>query len=133
MKVNGRNHVYRYVPNYLNNRQLPAAEQIVIKTKAITVPDSDAYQRDVLNNSRSFAPDKAQELNENRYNIMVSGKFLGVENLEIEGFEGKELDFDTFYNEAPADIVNEYLKGLRSTEMLSAGEQKNFVPESDIP
>lgn len=133
MKVYSRNHIYRYVPNYLNNRKLPADEQIVVKLKSITLPDSDAYQRDVMVNTRSFSPDKAQELNEKRFNAMVQEKFSGIEGLEIDGLEGKELDFETFYNEAPQDIVNEVLAALKSTEMLTVGEQKNFVPESDSP
>jgi len=131
MKVKSKSHVYHYLPNFLNNRQLPAAEQIVVKLKVISTTESDDYQHDVIINNRSFAPDKAQELNEKRFQKLVTEKFVGIEGLEIEGLEGKELDFDTFYSEAPPEIVGEVLKAIRSAEMLSAGEQKNFVPESD--
>lgn len=134
MKVYGKNHLYRYVPNFLNNRKLPKerrAEQIVVRLRVISPPEEDAYQREALNNVRSVAPDKAQELNEARLHKLFAEKFDGVESLEIDGLEGKEIDFDTFYSEAPPDIVNEVLRVLRSSEALTAGEQKNFLPESD--
>lgn len=131
MKVNSRSHLYRYVPNYLNNRKLPREEQIVVNLNVIATPDDDAYQREALRNTRTFNADKAQELNEARLNTLYSEKFHSVENLEIAGFEGKEITFETFYSEAPPEMVNEILRVMRSTEQLSAGEQKNFLPESD--
>ena len=136
MKVHNRNHIYRYVPNFLNNRQLTAAQksdQIVVRLRAIAPPEEDAYQREALNNARQFAPDTAQEKNEARLNKLFAEKFDGVEGLEIDGLEGKVFDFDLFYNEAPGDIVNEVLRVIRSAEALTAGEQKNFLPGSDGP
>ncbi|MDD2365174.1 MAG: hypothetical protein PHN84_03325 [Desulfuromonadaceae bacterium] len=131
MKVNSRNHVYRYTPNFLDNRQLPADQQIVISLRAVTSPDEDDYQREALANLRTFAPDKAQELNEARHRKLITEKFVCVEGLEIGGLEGKPLDYDTFYAEAPAEIVNEVLRAIRSVEMLTNGEQKNFLPVPD--
>lgn len=134
MKVSNRTHIHRYLPNYLDNRRLPKArisEQIVVNLRVISAPEEDAYQRDALDNARTFAPDKAQELNEARLNKLFKEKFVSVEGLEIEGLEGKELDFETFYAEAPPEIVSEVLRAIRSKEVLTAGEQKNFLPESD--
>ncbi|OHD20430.1 MAG: hypothetical protein A2Y38_26345 [Spirochaetes bacterium GWB1_59_5] len=134
MKVYGRKHIFRYVPNFLDNRRLPKeriADQIVIRLRGVSVPEEDAYQREALNNVRTFAPDKAQEMNEARLHKLFNEKFDGVEGLEIDDLAGKEMDFDTFYAEAPTDIVNEVLRAIRSTEALMAGEQKNFLPESD--
>lgn len=134
MKVTNRNHIHRYVPSYSNNRRLPKeriGEQVVVRLKVITAVEEDDYQRDALNNARQFSKDKAQELNEARLNKLYAEKFDGVENLEIEGLEGKELDFETFYAEAPPEMVNEILSALRSKEVLTVGEQKNFLPESD--
>jgi hypothetical protein len=131
MKVNSRTHIYRYVPNFLNNRQLPKDEQIVVKLNVISAPEEDVYQREALNNARTYAPDKAQELNEGRLNKLFAEKFLGVEGLEIDGLAGKDLDFAAFYAEAPPEIVNEILRVVRSGEALTAGEQKNFLPGSD--
>lgn len=130
MKVYSRNHIYRYVPNFLNNRQLPAEQQIVVNLKVISAPEEDAYQREALTNARTFSADTAQEKNEARLNKLFSEKFVGIEGLDISGFEGKPLDFDTFYSEAPPEIVNEVLRVIRSAEALTAGEQKNFSPES---
>lgn len=133
MKVKGRNHVYRYVPNYLNNRQLPAekkAEQIVVLLKIISAQDDDAYHREVMHNTRIYSVEKAQELNEARLNKLIKEKFIGIEGLEIEGHDGP-LDFDTFYSEAPPELVRQIITVMRSSEELSTGEQKNFWPESD--
>lgn len=129
MKVYSRNHVYRYVPNYLDNRRLPTerkSEQIVVKLRAITSQEEDSDWREQQNALRMYAPDKAQELNEARLNKLYSEKFEGVEGLEIEGLEGKEIDFSMFYAEAPNDIVREVVSALRSSEVLTLGEQKNF-------
>ncbi len=131
MKVYSRNHTYRYVPNFLNNRKLPKEEQIVVRLRVISSPEDDAYQREAVNATRKFAPDKAQELNEARFNALVTEKFDGVEGLEIDGMEGKSLDYAAFYAEAPPEIVSEVVRAIRSTELLTLGEQKNFVPESD--
>ena len=133
MKLPGRNHLYRYIPNYLNNRKLPAVEQLVVRLRAISAPEEDAYQRDAMKNSRMYSDDKSQELNEGRFRTLMLEKFDGLEGAEIEGFEGKEIDYDTFYAEAPADVVSEVIKVVRSTQLLSLGEQKNFVPEPDSP
>ncbi len=136
MKIPNRNHIHRYVPNYSDNRRLPKdriAEQIVVRMRVISAREDDEYQREAMENHRTYAPDKAQELNENRLNKLYAEKFDGVENLDIEGLEGKTFDFDTFYTEAPPEMVSEILRALRSKELLTAGEQKNFLPESDGP
>lgn len=130
MKVYSRNHIYRYVPNYLNNRQLPAEEQIVIKLRCIAAPDDDQYNRECYAASRTYSADKAQELNEARLKKLYVEKFCGVEGLDIDGMEGKPLDFDTFYNEAPPELVADIVRAMRSGEALTAGEQKNYVPGS---
>jgi histidinol phosphatase-like PHP family hydrolase len=133
MRVNSRNHIYRYTPDFLNNRRLPKekiAEQIIVKLRGITSAEEDAEFRESQNTNRMYAPDKAQEINEARMNKLYSEKFVGVEGMEIDGLEGKELDFETFYAEAPTDIVREVVRVLRSTEALTVGEQKNFLPES---
>lgn len=132
MKITNRNHIHRYTPNFLDNRRLPKeriSEQIVVRMRVITALEEDDFQREAINNARMFAPDKAQELNETRINKLYTEKFDGVENLEIEGFEDKELDYPTFYAEAPPELVNEILRAFRSKEVLTTGEQKNFLPE----
>jgi hypothetical protein len=136
MKITNRNHVHRYVPNYLDNRRLPKeriTEQIVVLMKVINASEEDDFNRAALDDARQYAPDKAQELTENRLEKLYSEKFVGVEGLEIEGLEGKEFDYPTFYTEAPPEIVSEVLRAFRSKQVLTAGEQKNFVPVSDGP
>jgi hypothetical protein len=130
MKVYSRNHIYRYVPNYLDNRKLDADQQVVVSLRVVSAPEEDAFQRASLKNSRMYAEDKAQELNEAGFRALMLEKFICVEGLDIEGLEGKPLDYDTFYAEAPPEIVGEVIKAVRSAQMLTLGEQKNFVPES---
>ena len=131
MKVRGQQHVYRFVPNYLNNRQLPPGEQVVIRMRNLTIPEDDSLQREIMLNQRKFSPDKAQELKEKRFVDKMREKFDGVEGLEIEDPTGLDLDdFDIFYAHAPREIVNAFIVALRSTETLAEGEEKNFLPES---
>jgi hypothetical protein len=140
MKVYGRNHIYPYVPDYLNNRRLPlekVAEQIVVNLKVITAPEEDAEYRASQETNRSLAPDVAQEKNEARLHKLYKEKYAGVTGLEVINDDGtvkfaaEQLsDFDLFYAEAPQDIVREALRVMRSAEALTVGEQKNFLPES---
>jgi hypothetical protein len=134
MKVTNRNHIHHYVPNYLDNRRLPKErinEQIVVLMKGISAKEEDDFQRATLDDARQYAPDKAQELTEARLEKLYSEKFIGVEGLEIEGLEGTEFNYPTFYCEAPPEIVNEVLRAFRSKQVLTLGEQKNFLPVSD--
>lgn len=140
MKVKNNNHVYRYVPDFkvvengetVSNRKLPAAEQIVVNMSIITIDEDDANQRAMFLAMKKFSPDKAQELSEKRLNELLEKKFSNVEGLEVEGIPAEELNtWDGFRKQAPRCIVQEVIAALRSEEMLSAGEQKNFLPESD--
>lgn len=133
MQVKSRNHIYHYVPDYRGNRKLSRDEQIVIDLEIIGMDDDDAYQRASLLATRKFSPEKAQELNEKRFRDLVAKKFHGVSGLEIEGCVLDLSVWDNFYAEAPREIVAEVIQALRSTDVLTAGEQKNFLPESDGP
>ena len=130
MKVHGKNHVYEYVPDFADNRKLPAEEQIVIGLSVVPLSEFDDYQRSCLIAGRKFSVDKAQELNEKRFHAMIDGKVHFVRGLELEGHEGKEITFDVLYNEVP-ELAGEIIQAVKSTEQLTAGEQKNFLPESD--
>lgn len=131
MKVKSRNHVYECLPPFLNNRQLPPEEQIVVRLRVVTLPEQDAYQRELMSIRSDYALDKAQELIEQKSKEIVKQKFDGIDGLEIEGFS--ELDFDTFYNEGPPELVSWVVRAVMSTTELSLAERKNFVPESGSP
>lgn len=139
MKVKSRNHVYECLPQFLDNRKLPADEQVVIGLKVVSQPERDDYQQDLLtirlNSEHNFAEDKAREMidqqSQERSMNLFRSKFCFVKGLEIEGFEGKELDFDTFYAEAPPELVNWATRTIMSTTELTLAERKNFLPGSD--
>ena len=129
MQVYGASHVYNYIPDYRNNRRLPPEEQIVIGLQVVTNPEYDSYQRATVLNARKLSPDKSQEVSERRFNELIKGKVKFIRGLEIVGHDG-ELDFDVLYRECP-DIGKEVCRVVLSDQLLSEGEQKNFLPESD--
>lgn len=140
MKVKSNHHVYRFVPDFklveggetISNRKMPAPEQIVVKLSVITIDEDDANQRALFLAMKKYSPDKAQELSEKRLNDLLETKFQGVEGLEVEGATLEELNtWEGFRRQAPRAIVLDVIAALRSEEILSEGEQKNFVPESD--
>lgn len=126
VKIKSRNHVYETLPPFMNNRQLPPEEQIVVGLKVVMLPEQDAFQREAMAIRSEYALDKAQELIEEASRNIVREKFVSIEGLQIEGFE--TLDFDTFYKEAPPELVGWVVRAVMSTTELSAAERKNFVP-----
>lgn len=126
MKIKSKNHVYETLPPFMNNRQLPKDEQIIIGLKVVTLPEQDTFQRECMAIRSDYALDKAQEMIEEKSREIVKGKFEYIEGLEIDGFD--KLDFDTFYNEGPPELVSWVVRAVMSTTELSAAERKNFVP-----
>ena len=115
----------------MNNRKLPQDEQIVVGLKVATMPEQDTYQRQVMQIRAEYALDKAQELIEEKTRELAKSKFEYVYGLEIEGITaGGTMDFDTFYNEAPPELVSWILRAILSTTELTLAERKNFLPES---
>jgi hypothetical protein len=140
MRFPNNRHVYRYVPNCkvveggepIYNRRLPKDEQVVAKLSIITGPEDEALQRAAFLEMKKYSPDKAQELSEKRFAAKAAEHFHGVENLEVEGVDPKLFEtWEGFCENAPRDIRDEVILALRSREMLTDGEQKNFLPESD--
>jgi hypothetical protein len=129
MKVHGKTHVYQYVPEFFNNRKLDAEEQIVLGLKVVPLKEYDDYQRACMLTQKKFSVDKSQELNEKRFNALIEEKFVSCEGLEIDGRQGG-ITFQTIYEEIP-ELAQEIIKAVMSTEILTAGELKNFLPESD--
>lgn len=138
MKVKSRSHVYAYLPDYktvidgsvVNNRQLPKDEQIVVHLDVISMEEDDAFQRESILVGRKFSPEKAQEHSEKRFKALVEKHFHGCEGLEIDGLNVDLSVWENFYKHAPREVVSDVIQALRSTEVLSTGEQKNFLPES---
>ena len=129
MKVYSKNHVYECLPPYLNNRQLPTDQQIVIGLKAVTFNDQNDLQKDIISIRTDFAIDKAAEKIEERNQELSKSKFKFIKNLNIEGIEG-EIDFDAFIKEAPLELAKWVSMAIMSTEILTLAERKNFLPES---
>lgn len=129
MKLNSINHVYPYVPNFLDNRKRPAVEQLVIPLKVVSLPQQDAYNNQKQLNFSTFAPDKAQEENDRILKELIKSKQAGdIQGAEIEG--KLVTDLLEFYQEGPPEVVAEICRAVMSTTLLTLGEQKNFLPES---
>lgn len=132
MKISGRNHIYRALPPYLDNRKLPPEDQIVIGLTVAMMPEQDLYQREVMMVRSEYALDKAQELIEEKTLALVKKHFVECHGLIIEGIndDGRALTFEEFYNEAPPELVNWVTRAVMSTTELSLAERKNFLPVS---
>lgn len=140
MKVKSASHIYQYVPDYklvedsetICNRKLPKDEQIVVKLSVITLDEDDANQRAMFLAMKKFSPDKATEITDIRLTELLEKKYHGCSGLEIDGVDDAELQtWGGFKKHAPREITMDVIAAVRSTEQLSEGEQKNFVPESD--
>lgn len=128
MKVKSKNFVYECLPPFLNNRLLPVADRIIIGLTVIPLPEQDMFQREVMQIRSDYALDKAQEMIEEKTRALVGKHFKYISGLEIEGFDG-ELTFETFYQEAPPELVGWVTRAVMSTTELSTSERKNFEPE----
>jgi hypothetical protein len=133
-KVNGKNHIYSAVPPYLlpdgrNNRNLPAEEQIVIKTRAFTFLENDAASKNYALLRDEFETEEASKKYEEQLIALMRQKFVGIDNLEIDGI-GFCSDFDTFLNEAPSELVFWFCVNIKSTEQMNAFDIKNLPPRS---
>lgn len=128
MELKSRNYVYPYAPDYMDNRKQPKGKMMVIGLKSVTMPENDAFQREVAMIRNDYAIDKAQELIEKKGRGLIESKCAFFENVIIDGVE--ITDFATFYAEAPIEIVKAVSTAVFSTELLTLGERKNFLPES---
>lgn len=128
MKIAGKSHVYATLPPFLNNRQLPEAERIILDLTVATMPEQDAYQREAMLIRNEYALDKAQELIEEKTRALVEKHFAGCRGLIIDGVndDGRPLTFAEFYAEAPPELVMWTVRAVMSTTELSQAEAKNF-------
>lgn len=140
MRFPSQKHIYRYVPNCkvveagisIYNRKLDKPDQVVVKLTIIGGGEDETLQRCAFLDMKKLNPEKAQELSEKRFTAVAAAHYHGVENLEIEGVDPSAFEtWEGFCDNAPRDVREEVILALRSREMLTEGEQKNFLPESD--
>lgn len=160
MNFNSASYVYQAVPPYMNNRELPslmmadiikrekvlrpeapaeeiwAAAAVEVEEKcemawfgltAVSMPETDVLDRAIAALYSDHARDKASEL-EAAKRIEQIKKHVHSINIKIAG--ERVTDFDTFYKQAPKEVVRWVCDAVHSTIVMSHAERKNFMPGS---
>lgn len=135
MEIYSRNHVYETLPPFLDNRKLEPEKQFVIGATVCPFPEQDEYHRRCIEIRSDFGKDKAEELIKDETFKLAQVHFKLCRGLTIKGFndDGRDLTFKEFYEEAPPEIVNWYLRAIMSQTELTLAERKNFLPGSATP
>ena len=127
MDVRNIDHVYEAVPPYLNNRDLAPEEMVWIGVKAVSMPDQDKLDRELLMLYNDFARDKAAEMEAGKRLAQVAAKVVSINNLTLDG--KPVTSFDEFYAKAPKELVQWVCSAVHSTITLGLAERKNFQPQ----
>lgn len=125
MEFYGKNHVFEYAPAALDNREQSVDDMMFIGLKCVTMPEQDKFQREMAAVRNDYALDKAQEVIEQKTYEMVKSKVCFIKNCIIDGQLVE--DWDTFYANAPMEIVSEICAAVLRTNKLMEGERKNFL------
>ena len=93
---------------------------------AVSMPESDKLEREIINLYNDYARDKAAEMESGKRLELVKSKVRSINNLKIGD---KEITtFDDFYRLAPKDLVQWLCAAVHSTLTLTGAERKNFLP-----
>ena len=156
MNISSVNHVYKAVPPYLNNRELPKlmmaeiiaraegdteetwraacaeveekCEMIWFGLTGVSMPETDALDRAIAMLYNDHNREKAGELEVQKRLELVKKHVVSINNLQIDG--KPVTDFDEFYRIAPKELVRWLCDAVHSSIALSAAERKNFMPGS---
>ena len=128
MDIKSTAHVYEAVPPYLNNRDLPEFEMVWLGLKAVSMPDSDKLDREMVNLYNDYARDKAAEMETGKRLEQIKSKVVSINNLVLDG--NPVTSFDEFYANAPKELVQWVISAIHSSITLGLAERKNFLPES---
>jgi hypothetical protein len=126
MKVKGQNHVYRYLPDFLDNRQRKPEEQFYVECKAFTPREKEFFAFAIMNIQKTAKnPAEAAEKVNKRTFELVNAKISKVVNLEVEKV-GKIETFSDMHKHAPAEIIGDVSEAIRVGYKLQLGDQ-DFV------
>lgn len=127
MDIRSIDHVYEAVPPYLNNREQPADEMVWFGVKAVSMPDQDKLDRELLMLYNDLARDKAAEMEAGKRLAQIAAKVVSINNLTLDG--KPVTTFDEFYTKAPKDLVQWVCAAVHSAITLGLAERKNFLPQ----
>lgn len=118
-------HVYTYIPNYLNNRAAAPQEQFTVECKALTSRDKEDLGLSMMSLNAMHKPAKAQELINAKTYQVIKSKVLKINNLVIEGF-GQINTLDELYEHAPSEIFSELCTAIPNASALESGSTERF-------
>ena len=112
-----------------NAKARVAAENTMIwfGVKALSMPDSDKFDRELVNLYNDYARDKAAEMEAGKRIEQIKSKVVSINNLTLDG--QPVTSFDDFYARAPKELVQWLCAAVHSTITLGLAERKNFLPE----
>jgi len=124
MNVDGFDHVYRVVPDWRGNKELPADEQIVFELKAVSQAAADELEIDEarISAKREETTKKFEMIQAARREI-VKRHFVAVHNLVVAG---KAIDgWEDFYARGPKVLVGWVSQLVSNEDLLSEHDIKN--------
>lgn len=96
---------------------------VIIGLRCLSIPEIDEDTLREFNERSEKSPGEAQRIIGGFTKERVRGKVVFIKNLFLDG---KEItDFDTFYAEAPPELVSWVCKAVYSSYILSRSELKN--------
>ena len=123
MDFNSPDHVFECVPPVLGISKAPKEEQVIIGLSIVKRPEVDLDHTAEIKARLDHTADKASEMVAEITLARIKDKVAFIRNLTVGGVEIK--DFDTFYKEAPPELVQWVVKAVYSYYALSQAERKN--------
>jgi len=102
-------------------------DMIWFGVQAVSMPDSDKLDREVVSLYNDYTRDKATEMEGGKRLQQIKEKVKSINNLTLDG--NKITTFDEFYHHAPKELVQWLCGAVHSIITLSLSERKNFLPE----
>ena len=121
MDFRNSHHVYKCVPPVLGNEASEAP--VVISLRGVSMADRDKAKAAEVDAYQTYARDKAQEVITSATYELVKSRVDKIEGLTLNDKECS--DFDTLYNEGPAELLQWVFAAVFSTILLSDAEVKN--------
>lgn len=106
-------------------------DMIWFGTTSVSMPETDALDRAIAALYSDYARDKAGELEAAKRLELVKKHVVSINHLTLDG--EPVTDFDTFYAQAPKDMVRWICDAVHSSIILTHAERKNFMPGSAFP
>ena len=121
MKFKSHNHVYLCIPPVLGNEN--SEQPVTVGLRGVSAVDMDNYKAQALEYQLNFGQAKASEMVTAETIKFTADHVASIEGLEIDG--QPVTDFETFYKDAPQELVSWVMTAIHSTQILTDAERKN--------